>query len=175
MSYFQLWSKRIADTSHEEKYREYVQRYYDLEKEAYDRILTAFPDNGDMLSGTALDLSKKMGIPYEEMEVFVGFIDGIQTSLVQKIDPETIEDDTPISLQIDYEQLYWNMLDAKADWLYQLASWDRVLSGEKRGEITKDFRTSKIIHREKIGRNDLCPCGSGKKYKNCCIHKSSES
>jgi preprotein translocase subunit SecA len=19
-----------------------------------------------------------------------------------------------------------------------------------------------------IGRNDLCPCGSGKKYKNCC-------
>jgi hypothetical protein len=23
--------------------------------------------------------------------------------------------------------------------------------------------------REKIGRNDLCPCGSGKKYKNCCL------
>ncbi len=21
----------------------------------------------------------------------------------------------------------------------------------------------------KIGRNDLCPCGSGKKYKKCCI------
>ncbi|MBO6202420.1 MAG: SEC-C domain-containing protein, partial [Selenomonas sp.] len=21
---------------------------------------------------------------------------------------------------------------------------------------------------EKIGRNDPCPCGSGKKYKNCC-------
>lgn len=21
-----------------------------------------------------------------------------------------------------------------------------------------------------IGRNDKCPCGSGKKYKNCCIH-----
>jgi uncharacterized protein YecA (UPF0149 family) len=20
----------------------------------------------------------------------------------------------------------------------------------------------------KIGRNDLCPCGSGKKFKNCC-------
>lgn len=23
----------------------------------------------------------------------------------------------------------------------------------------------------KIGRNDLCPCGSGKKYKKCCIEK----
>ena len=25
--------------------------------------------------------------------------------------------------------------------------------------------------RNKIGRNDLCPCGSGKKYKKCCIDK----
>ena len=26
------------------------------------------------------------------------------------------------------------------------------------------------FHREtpKVGRNDLCPCGSGKKYKKCC-------
>lgn len=23
----------------------------------------------------------------------------------------------------------------------------------------------------KVGRNDPCPCGSGKKYKNCCIEK----
>jgi hypothetical protein len=22
---------------------------------------------------------------------------------------------------------------------------------------------------EKVGRNDLCPCGSGKKYKKCCL------
>lgn len=24
------------------------------------------------------------------------------------------------------------------------------------------------LHVEKIGRNDPCPCGSGKKYKKCC-------
>jgi len=24
---------------------------------------------------------------------------------------------------------------------------------------------------DKIGRNDACPCGSGKKYKNCCLSK----
>ncbi len=24
---------------------------------------------------------------------------------------------------------------------------------------------------EKIGRNDPCPCGSGKKYKQCCLAK----
>lgn len=28
------------------------------------------------------------------------------------------------------------------------------------------------VHRQgpRIGRNDLCPCGSGKKYKKCCLH-----
>lgn len=24
---------------------------------------------------------------------------------------------------------------------------------------------------KKVNRNDPCPCGSGKKYKNCCINK----
>ena len=27
------------------------------------------------------------------------------------------------------------------------------------------------VRRQKVGRNDPCPCGSGKKYKNCCLHK----
>lgn len=31
-----------------------------------------------------------------------------------------------------------------------------------------DMFASKF-HTEKIGRNDLCPCGSGKKYKKCCM------
>jgi len=30
-----------------------------------------------------------------------------------------------------------------------------------------------IIHASpKVGRNDPCPCGSGKKYKKCCLNKS---
>ena len=28
-----------------------------------------------------------------------------------------------------------------------------------------------IREEEKIGRNDPCPCGSGKKYKKCCMLK----
>jgi hypothetical protein len=28
-----------------------------------------------------------------------------------------------------------------------------------------------IVRKEKVGRNDPCPCGSGKKYKKCCIGK----
>lgn len=26
-----------------------------------------------------------------------------------------------------------------------------------------------VVGRRKIGRNDPCPCGSGKKFKKCCI------
>lgn len=29
-----------------------------------------------------------------------------------------------------------------------------------------------VVKREKIGRNQLCPCGSGLKFKRCCIHKA---
>src|SRR3954447_14631179 len=28
---------------------------------------------------------------------------------------------------------------------------------------------------EKVGRNDPCPCGSGKKYKQCCLKTQQES
>lgn len=27
---------------------------------------------------------------------------------------------------------------------------------------------------DKVGRNDPCPCGSGKKYKNCCLNNSAQ-
>jgi len=28
---------------------------------------------------------------------------------------------------------------------------------------------SPVQNKNKVGRNDLCPCGSGKKYKKCCL------
>ena len=68
------------------------------------------------------------------------------------------------------EKLYFNMHEAKADWLYNLREWDGVLSSERRREITKQWRESKQFRNteKKIGPNDPCPCGSGKKYKKCC-------
>jgi preprotein translocase subunit SecA len=32
----------------------------------------------------------------------------------------------------------------------------------------KSSAQAPIVNRDKIGRNDLCPCGSGKKFKKCC-------
>lgn len=38
-------------------------------------------------------------------------------------------------------------------------------------ELLSRLRKQKQLVREfkKVGRNDKCPCGSGKKYKNCCM------
>ena len=60
------------------------------------------------------------------------------------------------------------MLDAKAEYLYTIPAWDDILTDEKREEIQKELKNSKTIRNEnKVGRNDPCPCGSGKKYKKC--------
>jgi uncharacterized protein YecA (UPF0149 family) len=35
--------------------------------------------------------------------------------------------------------------------------------------MQKQYKESKIVRNlDKVGRNDMCPCGSGKKYKKCC-------
>lgn len=47
-------------------------------------------------------------------------------------------------------------------------------NGHTPEELSRLFRQPKLIQfpgqqkKQKIGRNDLCPCGSGKKYKKCC-------
>ncbi|MCD4714205.1 MAG: SEC-C domain-containing protein, partial [Clostridiales bacterium] len=39
-------------------------------------------------------------------------------------------------------------------------------------DIKKNYVDTVTVRIEnKIGRNDPCPCGSGKKYKKCCIDK----
>ena len=47
-----------------------------------------------------------------------------------------------------------------------------------REQVAKDVQESRggdgtvakkpVVNKDKVGRNDLCPCGSGKKYKKCC-------
>ena len=48
----------------------------------------------------------------------------------------------------------------------------KPLAYNKDGNAVKKPTQRKI---EKVGRNDPCPCGSGKKYKNCCLNKQAAS
>jgi uncharacterized protein YecA (UPF0149 family) len=43
-----------------------------------------------------------------------------------------------------------------------IEAFDAALSGRRSGE-----RQGTIVAADKVGRNEPCPCGSGKKFKKC--------
>lgn len=137
--------------------------YFMIEKGIYEKLL-ANPD--EEVKGTVKELADKYGISVMTM---VGFLDGIDDSLKIKNNIEEMTEDSVVSLAFDKELLYKNMVDAKADWLYQLPQWDAIFTEEKRKELYMEQKKSgTVVKPHKIGRNDPCPCGSGKKYKHCC-------
>ncbi len=142
--------------------------YFEKEKEIYKQLLAA-PDTE--VTGTVKELAEKYGIDIMQM---TGFLDGINDSLVEANPIDEMEEDTKVSLKFDKEKLYKNMVAAGADWLYNLEEWNDIYDEETRKRLYKEQKTSTTYKREgaKIGRNDPCPCGSGKKYKNCCMRKS---
>ena len=164
MGYYEDWNMKLADDADPKAATAFMEQYYSLETEAYDRILKAYPET---ISGSAAELADKLGFG-NDMVIFAGFLDGIHTSLKDKVDLTGLDDKTPVTLNIDFEKLLWNMHEAKADWLVALESWGNVLPAERHRQIGKENRTTHIAVRDKPGRNDPCPCGSGKKYKSCC-------
>ena len=137
--------------------------YFMIEKGIYEKLLSE-PDV--KVKGTVKELATKYEIPVMSM---VGFLDGIDESLIVPNPIEEMDEDTEVNLIFDKEKLYKNMVDAKADWLYELPMWDEIFTPEKKKTLYMEQKKSgTIIKGAKVGRNDPCPCGSGKKYKFCC-------
>ena len=118
------------------------------------------------VEATAKELAQKYGM---DVNYMVGFLDGINESLKTPNPIEEMEEDTVVSLDIDLEQLYYHMVEARADWLYELPEWEGLITPERRKELYLEQKKSgTVVKGKKVGRNDPCPCGSGKKYKKCC-------
>lgn len=138
-------------------------KYFEQEKAIYQQLLAA-PE--EVVSGTVQELADKYGM---ELNYMVGFLDGINESLKEPNPIEEMEADMVVKLPIDLESLYYHMVEAGADWLYELPEWDELLTPERRKELYREQKKSGTIVKErKVGRNEPCPCGSGKKYKYCC-------
>lgn len=136
--------------------------YFAVEKGIYEKLLA----QPEAVIGTVKELAERFGTT---VFLMAGFLDGINDSLVTPNPIEEMEEDTVVSLAYDKEKLYYNMVAAKADWLYGLPEWDGLLSEERRKELYKEQKKSgTVVKDKKVGRNDPCPCGSGKKYKFCC-------
>ena len=164
MALLEEWHKiAYNDKADQGELQRFWQHYFLLEKCVYEKLL-ANPD--EAVEGTVKELAEKYELSIMEM---TGFLDGINDSLKIPNPIETMDENTRVTLAFDKELLYKNMVDAKADWLYQLPQWDAIFTEEKRKELYMEQKKSgTVVKPHKIGRNDPCPCGSGKKYKHCC-------
>jgi len=166
MSLYTKWRKLAEEERDQDDYNAFWGDYLPKEQAIYEVILG---DPTTPVSGVVSTLAKKYNM---DSATFVGFLDGINSSLLEEIDLENLKATNKVTLEVNLEKLYFNMLDAKADWLYNLPEWDELLSDDQKKDIKKTYNATKtVVKAKKIGRNDPCPCGSGKKYKQCCINK----
>ena len=163
MTLLEQW-KQLLESQTDQTIKDFWNDYSTAETEIYTDILTNHGDG--KFSGVVSEAAEQYATT---SVIFTGFLDGINSSLKQELNLEEITEDYHFDLDIDFEKLYFNMQDAGADYLYNIPAWENILSAEKREEITKAYKKSKTIVKEKQpGRNDPCPCGSGLKYKKCC-------
>ena len=169
MTLYEQWDNYGEDAKARstEEYKKVVERYLTKERDVYAQLLSK-PE--EIVEGTIAELGQRFNMTEVE---FLGFVDGINESLkAGTYELNELTGESVVRLDYDLKKLYWNMLDAKADWLFNLPQWNTLLSEIERAAIKRDFNKSKtVIKGEKVGRNDACPCGSGKKYKQCCLKK----
>lgn len=164
MSLLETWREMAYQQEEDEKESaKFWNNYFVIEQGIYEKILSE-PDV--VVEGTVKELAEKYGC---DLNIMVGFLDGINDSLKNPNPIDTMEEDTKVNLGYDKEKLYYNMVAAKAEWLYNLPMWDRLLTEERRKELYKEQKNSgTVVKGDKVYPNDPCPCGSGKKYKKCC-------
>ncbi|HHU52498.1 MAG TPA: SEC-C domain-containing protein [Clostridiaceae bacterium] len=163
-SYLEQWNAMFRDQQSQQQNMAEIDLYYKLETEAYEIIL-AEPQK--VWQGKFEDLREDLGFGKKSV-IFAGFLEGINSSLKEELDLDKVDDETELKIEIDFEKLFIAMHEAKADWLYGIKAWNDIIDPEKQQEMLYEWRQSKIVRVDRIGRNEPCPCGSGKKYKNCC-------
>ena len=164
MALLQEWRDvAYSQETDKKQLQKFWSEYFMIEKGIYEQLLSS-PE--EVVSGTVKELAEKYNISVQTM---TGFLDGINDSLKTPNPIEEMTEDTVVNLGFDKELLYKNMVDAKADWLYELPMWDEILDAETKKNLYREAKKmNTIVKGKKIGRNDPCPCGSGKKYKYCC-------
>jgi len=120
-------------------------------------VLVAF------LSGACDARGKEPG-EVEEPDVKAGLLDGVAKLAI----PEAARGEVPALCALFLEQMQQEgrVAGGRALGLFVKALKEPYL--EAAGGKQKPFRAPASA----IGRNDPCPCGSGKKYKACCLDRA---
>ena len=74
-----------------------------------------------------------------------------------------------------YDEMLLNITNDTVKYFFGARPAPKTLEREQVAKPTSEnlgddgsVKKSPVVKKEKIGRNDPCPCGSGKKYKKCC-------
>ena len=162
MSIYEDWIKR-AFTAEGRSVDAVWNDYLPKEQAIYEYIL-----NGKVtkIEGTIEELAKRLNIT---AEYAIAFVDGLNDILPNPYKVEELDEKSEVKIDIDFEKLFKKMVEYKAEHLYSLKQWDNIFDEEKRKELFMEQKKARtVVKAPKIGRNDPCPCGSGKKYKKCC-------
>lgn len=165
MNLYKKWNDMVVEYVKTKGEKAFWDEYSSIEERLYTDILKDKIAGKEDFPIIIQDKSEELKV---RKEFIMGFLDGINDSLENPLDLESIEKSEEINLNINFEKLYYNMVDAKAEYLYNIKEWEDILDEETRKELFKKGRESKtVVNENKVGRNDPCPCGSGKKYKKC--------
>jgi len=156
--------KRIAFDVQGQPVKHTWDEYLAKEKAVYENILK---NKTTRLEGTVAELSESLRLTLAQVTAFV---DGIRECVNELPPTDELEEDTKLTIEIDFANLYKQMVEYKAETLYTLPEWENIFTAEEQKNLyTEQKRSHTIIRNEaKVGRNDPCTCGSGKKYKKCC-------
>jgi hypothetical protein len=136
--------------------------------------------------------------PKQDCQVWSGWVDAViwlgltelkplaqQAFLRGSIDPEWVtfkEFEEELQYTVDHPENEPLHLDGEqtlfGDTVAELSEWGSFKPGAVGSDVPDWLDSPGTPHREpsrKVGRNDPCPCGSGKKFKKCCLNAASDS
>ncbi len=162
MKLYEQWI-RTAYNERGEALATFWDTYLPLEQTVYEKLLE---DKTTSIKGTVGEISEQLSL---EPVLLTGFLDGINDATGNTINMEELALETKIDVTIDFEKLYKKMVEYKAEHLYELDQWENIFSADQLDSFYKEQKSSRtVIKDKKVGRNEPCPCGSGKKFKQCC-------
>jgi preprotein translocase subunit SecA len=97
----------------------------------------------------------------EAFNMFSGLMENIRTSIARTIFKVTL-----IAPQKEERLPQKNLTYKGAEEVEQFGAAKQIKA--ESGFPKEEVKQAPIVNKDKVGRNDPCPCGSGKKYKKCC-------
>ena len=118
------------------------------------------------------ELNPDIKLLYQHELVFLGYA-GNYESLTTSIERLWHKEKIPGIVELYHEAITtWNSYqeDFFDDDFFDEKGFDKDFFDDDFSDDDREIQQSIVRSEPKIGRNDPCPCGSGKKYKKCCLN-----